>query len=226
MIITKKKELSEIVKNLGDEKKVFIVGCGECSATCKTGGEKDVLLMKELLEKEGKSVTGWVIPDSPCVASQVRIATAKNKKALSEADSILVLACGLGAQSVMENARDSKTVHVGCDTVFMGEINKDGAFLERCSACGECVLEQTGGICSVTRCPKGLLDGPCGGTDKGKCEVDKDRDCVWTLIYNTLKEKKKLHLLKEIHTPKDYSKMSKPRKLIPPSSASPGPGKM
>lgn len=216
MIITRKKELQEIIKNLGDEKKVFIVGCGECSTTCETGGEKEVLQMKELLEKEGKTVTGWDIPKAPCVASQVKISIAKNKKALREADSILVLACGLGVQSFIENDRDQKTVHIGCDTIFMGEMDKDGVFLERCSACGECVLEQTGGICAVTRCPKGLLNGPCGGTDKGKCEVDKDRDCVWTLIYNSLKEKKRLHLLKEIHTPKDYSKMSKPRKLIPP----------
>lgn len=224
MIITTQKELKEIVKNLGDENKVFIVGCGECSTTCKTGGEKDVLKIKDALEKEGKTVTGWVIPDAPCIASQVRIAMAKNKKALREADSILVMACGLGIQSVMENDREKKMVHTGCDTIFMGAVDKDGTFLERCSACGECVLEETGGICPVTRCPKGLLNGPCGGTDKGKCEVDKDRDCVWTLIYNTLKEKKRLHLMGKISTPKDYSKMSKPRKLklppaVPPPSA-------
>jgi ferredoxin len=217
MIITKPKELQEIIKNLGDEKKIFLVGCGECSTTCETGGEREVLKIKEILEKEGKTVTGWVIPEAPCVAGQIKIAIAKNKKALREADSILVLACGLGVQSVMENERDGKLVHVACDTLFMGEVDKDGAFQERCSACGECVLEETGGICAVTRCPKGLLNGPCGGTDKGKCEVDKDRDCVWTLIYNALKEKKRLHLLKEMHTPKDYSKMSKPRKLTPPS---------
>ena len=217
MIITKQKELKEILKNLKDDKKVFIVGCGECSATCQSGGEKEVLRMKEILEKEGKAVTGWAVPEAPCVASQVKMVMAKNRKALQEADSILVMACGLGAQSVMENDREKKGVHTGCDTLFMGEIDKDGVFLERCSACGDCVLEETGGLCAVTRCPKGLLDGPCGGTDKGKCEVDKDRDCVWTLIYNALKERKKLHLLKEIHLPKDYSRMSKPRQLRLPA---------
>ena len=213
MIITKQKEFQEIARYIGDEKKIFIVGCGECSSTCQTGGEKEVLAVKELLEKEGKIVTGWVVPESPCVASQVKMAFAKNRKAMAEADSILVLACGLGVQSVAENDREAKIVHTGCDTLFMGEIDKDGVFQERCSACGECILEQTGGICAVTRCPKGLIDGPCGGTNKGKCEVDKDRDCVWTLIYKALEEKKRLYLLKDIHTPKDYSKMSKPRKL-------------
>jgi len=222
MIITKKKEYAEILKNLGDdEKKIFIVGCGECSTTCQTGGEKEVLEIKEILEKDGRTVTGWVIPDSPCVASQVKIALAKNKKALKEADSIIVLACGLGVQSVEENDREGKFVHTACNSMFMGAIDKDGAFLEKCSACGECILEKTGGICAVTRCPKGLMDGPCGGTDKGKCEVDKDRDCVWTLIYNKLKAKNRLHLLKEIHAPKDYSKASKPRQRI----LAPGKGK-
>lgn len=223
MIITKKRQFEEILKNLGDEKKVFIVGCGECATTCQTGGEREVLQIKDLLEKGGKQVTGWVIPDAPCVASQIKIAMAKNKKALKEADSILVLACGLGVQSVAENDREKKIVHVGNDTLFMGAIDKDGVFQERCSACGECILEETGGICAVTRCPKGLLDGPCGGTDKGKCEVDKDRDCVWTLIYKTLKEKKRLYLLKNLHLPKDYSKMSKPRKLTLPPSPPPPP---
>ena len=219
MIISKKKQFKDILKYLDRDKKVFIVGCGECSTTCKTGGEPEVLEMKKALENEGKTITGYVVPKAPCVASQIRISLAKSKKALADADSILVLACGLGIQSVKENDRTEKIVHPGCDTLFMGEINKDGAFLERCAACGECVLDLTGGICPVARCPKGLINGPCGGTDKGKCEVDKDRDCVWTLIYNELKKTNRLDRMKEIQPPKDYSIMGRPRKLI--VSASP-----
>jgi len=214
MIISKQKQFKDVLKYLGEEKKVFIVGCGECSTTCQAGGEPEVLKMKEGLEKEGKTVTGWVIPKAPCVASQISISLAKNKKALAEADSILVLACGLGIQSVKENDKSGKRVHPGCDTLFMGEINKEGTFLERCSACGECILDTTGGICPITRCPKGMINGPCGGTDKGKCEVDKDRDCVWTLIYNELKKTGNLNLMKQIQPPKDYSKTVNPRKLI------------
>lgn len=199
---------------MAGDKKVFIVGCGECSTTCKSGGEPEVLAMKAALEKAGKKVTGWVVPEAPCVAAQIRVSLAKNKKALDEADSVLVLSCGLGIQSVKENLRTAKLVHTGCDTLFMGEIDKDGVFLERCSACGGCILEETGGICPITRCPKGMLNGPCGGTDKGKCEVDKDADCVWTLIYEELKKFNRLDLLKKIQPPKDYSAMTKPRKLI------------
>jgi len=211
MIITKKKQFDEIKKHLSGEKSVFIMGCGECSTTCKTGGEPEVLEMKSLLEKSGIEVTGHVIPDAPCVASKVRVAMAKNKKAIDQADSILILACGLGAQSVKDNLFADKTIHIGCDTVFMGQVAKNGEFFERCSACGECRLELTDMICPVTRCAKGLLNGPCGGQKKGKCEVDPERDCVWIVIYEALKKKNKLHLLSQITPPKNHSKSNKPR---------------
>jgi hypothetical protein len=213
MIITKQKEFKEILKYLEGQKKIFLVGCGECSTTCKTGGEEDVKKIKDLLEKEGKAVTGYCIPEAPCIAAKVKMELAKSRKLIEASDAILVLACGLGIQSVKENLRVEKPIHVGCDTLFMGAIDSGGVFLERCSACGDCVLELTGLICPLTRCPKSLLNGPCGGQDKGKCEVDKNRDCTWILIYNELKKQNKLDLLKEIKPPKDYSKSTKPREL-------------
>ena len=214
MIITKQKKLEDILASLKDSKNVFLVGCGECSTTCKSGGEPELLEAKKKLEQAGKTVTGYVVPDAPCVAAQMKTALAKNTKALKESDAILVMACGLGAQSVKANDRRELVVLPGCDTLFAGATDSSGQFLELCSACGECILELTGGICPVTRCPKGLLNGPCGGSDKGKCEVDKDKDCVWTLIYKELKKANRLYLLKEIRPPKDYSVMTKPRKLI------------
>ena len=213
MIITKQKEFSQILKYLGAEKNIFLIGCGECSTTCKTGGEEDVLKIKAALEKEGKIVTGYSVPDAPCIAAKVKLELAKNRKLIESSDAILVLACGLGVQSVKENMRIDKAIHVGCDTLFMGAIDSNGAFLEKCSACGDCVLELTGLICPITRCPKSLLNGPCGGQDKGKCEVDKTRDCAWILIYNELKKNNKVHLMKERRPPKDYSKTTKPRQL-------------
>jgi ferredoxin len=213
MIITKQKELQEILKYLGDEKRVFLIGCGECSTTCKTGGEEDVKKMKEFLEGSGRAVTGYAIPQAPCIAAKVKLELIKHRRAIEEADSVVVLACGLGIQSVKENLRTEKPIHVGCDTLFMGAIDKDNVFLERCSACGECILELTGLICPITRCSKSLLNGPCGGQNKGKCEVDKERDCAWVLIYNELKKQGKLHLLKEKRPAKDHSKAGKPRQL-------------
>jgi ferredoxin len=213
MIITKQKDLKEILKYLSGEKNIFLVGCGECSATCKTGGEDDVKRIKDLLEKEGKTITGYCVPSAPCISAKVKMELAKNRKSIESSDAILVMACGLGIQSVKENLRVEKSIHVGCDTLFMGAIDSNGAFLERCSACGDCVLELTGLICPVTRCPKSLLNGPCGGQNKGKCEVDKNRDCTWILIYNELKKHNKLDLLKEIKPPRDHSKATKPREL-------------
>jgi ferredoxin len=213
VIITKQKELKQILAYLGDEKNIFLIGCGECSTTCKTGGEDDIKKIKELLEKEGKVVTGYAVPEAPCIAAKVKLGLAKYRKAIESSDAVLVLACGLGAQSIKENMRSVKPIHIGCDTLFMGAIDSNGVFLEKCSACGDCVLELTAMICPITRCAKGLLHGPCGGQNKGKCEVDKDRDCAWVLIYNELKKQGKLHLLKEKRPVKDHSKSSKPRQL-------------
>ena len=211
MIITKQKELKDILSYLQDAKKIFLIGCGECSATCKTGGEAEVKAMSGALEREGKVVTGYCIPSAPCVAAKVKLEIAKNRLAIEASDAVLVLACGLGIQSVKENLRVEKPVHVACDTLFMGAVDPSGAFLEKCSACGDCVLELTGMICPITRCPKSILNGPCGGQDKGKCEVDRDKDCVWSLIYNELKKHNKLDLLKKRHAPKDHSKSVKPQ---------------
>jgi ferredoxin len=211
MIITKQKEFKTILEYLGAAKSVFLIGCGECSTTCKTGGEDDVKKIKESLEKEGKRVTGYTIPSAPCIAAKVKLELAKNRKLIESSDAILVLACGLGIQSVKDNLRIEKPIHVGCDTLFMGAIDGGGAFMEKCSACGDCVLELTGMICPLTRCSKSLLNGPCGGQNKGKCEVDKNRDCAWILIYNELKKQGRLDLLREIKPPKDHSKATKPR---------------
>ena len=214
MIVSQKKPFEEILKAIGPRKKIFIIGCGECATTCKTGGEKEVLEIKKLLEQKGKIVTGWTIPDAPCIASQIKAHLAKNRKAMSEAEAFLVLACGLGVQSVLENDRNKTPVYTGCDTLFGSVLDMTGLiFSERCAMCGECVLNITGGICPVTRCAKGLLNGPCGGSDKGKCEVDKDKDCAWILIYNRLKELGMLENLKHSRPAKDYSKLNKPREV-------------
>ncbi|MCM8760530.1 MAG: methylenetetrahydrofolate reductase C-terminal domain-containing protein [Candidatus Omnitrophica bacterium] len=213
MIVTRQKGIKEILKYIEGRKNIFVVGCGECSTTCKTGGEEEVKALKDTLEKEGKFVTGWCVPEAPCIAAKVKIELAKHRAQIESSDAILVMACGLGVQSVKENLRLEREVHVGCDTLFMGAIDPAGSFLEKCAACGDCVLELTALICPVTRCAKSLLDGPCGGQDKGKCEVDKNKDCAWILIYNELKKQNKLQLLKERKPPKDHSKNIKPRSL-------------
>jgi len=100
------------------------------------------------------------------------------------------------------------------NTVFGAVMDSKGNFYEKCSMCGECILDTTGGICPVTLCAKGLLNGPCGGMNKGKCEVDRDQDCAWVLIYKELEKNNKLVSLKEIRPPKDFKKSGKPHRLV------------
>jgi len=214
MIVTEQKPLKEILEALGDYKKIFLVGCGECATTCKTGGKDELLKIQQELEKQGKTIVGSCIPDAPCVASQIKTELAKNIKILREAEAILVLACGLGAQSVKDNDRLGLAVLPVCNTLFGAVMDAGGNFYEKCSLCGECVLDVTGGICPITLCPKGLLNGPCGGVDHGKCEVDKEKDCAWVLIYKELEKRKKLAKIRKIQAPKDFKKTTKPHKLI------------
>jgi hypothetical protein len=166
------------------------------------------------LEKAGKTVLGSCIPDAPCVASQVKTELAKNMKLLREAEAVLVLACGLGTQSVKDNDRLGLVVLPGCNTLFGATMDAQGNFYEKCSLCGECVLDETGGICPITLCAKGLLNGPCGGMNKGKCEVDNEKDCAWVLIYKELEKKNKLADFKKIRDPRDFKKSTRPRKLV------------
>ncbi len=214
MIITELKPIQGIIDSLKGYTKIFLVGCGECATTCKTGGEAEILQMKRDLEAQGKVVTGFCIPSAPCVAAKLKAELAKNMPALRQAEAVLVLACGLGAQSFKDNDRLGQAVFPACNSVFGAVMDARGDFYEKCSLCGECVLDITAGICPITLCAKGLLNGPCGGTNKVKCEVDQEPHCAWVVIYKELEKKNKLESLKEIRGPKDFKKSAKPHKLI------------
>jgi hypothetical protein len=213
MITTKQKSLQDILKMLEGKERIFLVGCGDCAATCKTGGDEDVRRVAKKLEESGKKVTGMVVPEVTCVTAQAKIAFAKNKEALRASDAVLVFACGSGVQCFKENDRLGLDIYPGCDSLFAALIDKDGSFKEVCATCGECLLDLTEGICPVARCPKGLLNGPCGGQSRGKCETDRTRDCAWILIYNRLKEKGRVGNLRKRQPAKDRQKVSRPGAL-------------
>lgn len=214
MIITELKPIQDIIDSLKGCSRIFLLGCGECATTCKTGGEPEILKMKVDLEAQGKVVVGFCIPSAPCVAAKLKTELAKNMPNLRQAEAVLVLSCGLGAQSFKDNDRLGLSVFPACNSVFGAVMDAKGDFYEKCSLCAECVLDVTGGICPITLCAKSLLNGPCGGTNKGKCEVDQERDCAWVLIYKELEKKNKLDSLREIRGPKDFKKSGRPHKLI------------
>jgi hypothetical protein len=214
MIISEAKPFQEVIDSLKDYQKIFLFGCGDCATLCKSGGEEELKAMKDKLEAAGKTVLGMCIPESCCIAAKLKTETAKNLKNIREAQVILVLACGLGAQSIKDNDRFGLRVVPGNNTVFGAVMDNQGNFFEKCSLCANCVLDSTGGICPVTLCPKGLLNGPCGGMDKGKCELDKERDCAWVLIYRELEKTNQLDKMRLNRPARDFKKALKPHKLL------------
>lgn len=213
MIITEQKTIARIIDSLKNYERIFLVGCGECATTCKTGGREELLQMQKALESQGKQIVGSCIPGAPCLAPQIKIELAKNSLALRQAQAILVLACGLGVQAVKDNNRLAHPVFPACDSLCGAVMDAQGNFLEKCSMCGECVLASTGGICPMTLCPKSLLNGPCGGMNKGKCEVNQEQDCAWTLIYKEMDKQQRLSVLRKISVPKDFQKTLKPHQV-------------
>jgi len=211
MIITQQKPFEEVLGFLKDKKKIFLTGCSLCASSCMTGGEKQLEEMKQQLEAEGKEITGMVILDPSCNKLQVRSTLKKNKQGVGEADAILCMACGDGAQTV--SGLVEIPVYPANDTMFIGEVERIGHYSEACKACGKCELGWSAGICPITRCAKSLLNGPCGGSQNGKCEVNSDNDCAWIKIYERLKERGLLDSFMEIKDPKDYSKNANPRRI-------------
>lgn len=212
MIITKQKDFNELLSSVGKEP-VFIIGCSECATMCHTGGEKEVLEMKGALEDKNIPVTGWVILEPACHLQNDKRILRKYKDEVNKANKILVLACGNGIQTVSEIIENADVI-AGNDTLFLGEIKRANEFEKRCNMCGDCIEDLFGGFCPVSRCPKSMLNGPCGGSIDGKCEVDSNIDCVWDLIYKRLKEKNQLQLLKIIQEPKDWSKSTETRRVL------------
>ncbi|MCW4043077.1 MAG: methylenetetrahydrofolate reductase C-terminal domain-containing protein, partial [Candidatus Bathyarchaeota archaeon] len=169
MIITIQKPDEEIKKMIEGRDKIFIVGCGTCATECQTGGEEEVKALKNKLEDLGKKVTGQAIVEAVCDQRLTRRDLRRSKEAVDNSNAIIVLSCGTATQIVSEISK--KITIPGCDTQFIGTTERIGRFYERCRACGECILYETGGICPIARCGKTLLNGPCGGQAKGKCEV-------------------------------------------------------
>ena len=213
MIIGKQKPLDEIKGMLADYEKVLILGCGTCVTICFAGGEKEVGILASSLRIAGRLDNKEKVIKEHTIERQCEWEFIDGiKDMVKEVDVILSLGCGIGVQALTERFPDS-VVLPGLNTLFMGMPPEEGVWVERCSGCGDCILDKTAGICPITRCAKGLLNGPCGGYRDGKCEVDPKRDCAWILIYERLKERGQLDKLKTLEPPKDYSKMGHPRQI-------------
>ncbi len=205
--ITKSKDFDSILESLRKFSKIYIIGCGTCATMCKTGGVPEVKEMSGRLMKNEKEVVGWTVIPTACDVLSHEIMRQEHEK-ISRADAILEMSCGFGNQQIADGT--IKPVLPANDTLSMNRELPEGMYNSACQQCGECLLGTTASICPMIVCPKTMTNGPCGGTDGGKCEVDKNKDCAWTLIYNRLREQGRLDDMRVYQPPKDYQKALKP----------------
>jgi ferredoxin len=216
MIVAEQKPLDEIKALIAEAEKVLVLGCGTCVTVCFAGGEKEAGILatslrmaskidghpKDVMHTTVQRQCEWEYIDA--VADQIR-----------QADIVVSVGCGIGVQALVERFPEAWVVP-GLNTTFMGLPTEQGVWEERCAACGSCILGLTGGICPIARCAKQLLNGPCGGSQNGVCEVNKDLPCAWQLIYDRLKAQNRLDLITQIQPPKDWStsRDGGPRRII------------
>ncbi len=228
MIIGEQKPLDEIKQMIAGYQKILILGCGTCVTVCFAGGEKEVGILASSLRmataldapplspptlggrKGGKEFIEATVQRQCEYEYNEEVADL-----VREADAVLSLACGIGVQTMNEQFPEKVTLP-GLNTSFLGQPTEQGVWDERCQACGNCILDKTAGICPIARCSKSLLNGPCGGSKNGKCEIDPEVDCAWQLIYDRLQALGKLDLLTEIQPARDWStsRDGGPRKIV------------
>ena len=216
MITAERKPIEEIIGYINPYKRILLVGCNECVTVCAAGGRKEVGMLSSAIQmafmQTGKMIEIKELTlERQCDPEYVEeLATHIN-----QADAVLSMACGCGVQEIAKRFRE-KPVFPAVNTKFMGASERQGVWAERCQGCGDCVLGETGGICPIARCSKRLLNGPCGGSTNGKCEINPDIDCAWQLIWDRLKALGIENVYENIVPAKDWrtSRDGGPRKII------------
>jgi ferredoxin len=215
LIVAEQKNLEEIRKMITPYERVLILGCGTCMTVCNAGGEREVSFLHNALRlaqsrsgDEAHSFSEYTVKRQ-CDYEFLDVL----KDKVDDVDAILSLGCGIGVQAIAEYL-PNMPVLPGVNTAFMGMAKEWGIWDERCAACGECRLEETGGICPITRCTKGILNGPCAGTKNGKCEANPEIDCAWILIYNRLERLQQLEKMRRYYPPRNFLAVPRPKRVI------------
>jgi ferredoxin len=204
MIVADRKPLDEILASIEPYKKIMLMGCGGCVTICFSGGTKAVELLASQIRmarrKAGSDID--IVECTPERQCEYEFIDAF-KEQVACVEAVLSIACGVGVQTMNEHLAEAVTIP-GLNTKFMGYPVEHALWQERCAGCGDCVLQWTGGLCPVARCAKRLFNGPCGGSSGGRCEVDKEVDCVWQLIHDRLEKLNKLENLNVIRPARDW----------------------
>jgi len=213
--VAEQKPLDEIRQIIAPYGGVLLLGCGTCMTVCGAGGEREVSFLHNALQvAQARSGDGIHTFSEYTVKRQCDfefLDLLEDK--VSEVDVIVSLGCGIGVQAVAERFPDMPVLP-GVNTSFMGAAREWGVWDERCAACGDCRLAETAGICPITRCTKGILNGPCAGTKNGKCEANKDADCAWVLIYKRLERLRQLEKMRRYYPPRNFRPIPRPRRII------------
>jgi hypothetical protein len=214
------KPFEEILGYLKGKKKIMLMGCGGCATVFHTGGIREVNEMAEKLEKEGKEIVGKIGAPFGVFACYIPMSSMllkEHQKEIEECDAMLMQSCGDGLQAVQGYLEEEmgivKPMYPSNDALGFSS-GGPTEFKEECQACGECELAKTAGICPMVQCPKGLMNGPCGGTrPDGKCEVDPEKDCAWVQVYKRLGKLGELDKYSDILEPHNWSKQTRPRRI-------------
>lgn len=216
MIVADKKPIEEIIEELGAHEKILILGCNECVTVCEAGGKKEVGILASALRMYFLNQERDVKVDEETLQRQCDHEYLEEiRDRVDQYDAIVSIACGVGVQFTAEKYF-STPVYPGVNTCFMGATEDRGLWTERCQGCGECILARTGGICPISRCAKRVLNGPCGGSTDGKCEINKEVICAWQLIVERLKALDRFDDYEELSPLKDWStdRAGGPRKVV------------
>jgi len=204
MIVAERKPYDDIRTIIGPFDRILVFGCGGCVTVCSTGGEKEAQILACQLSitdaKEGRS-REYIVKTVERQCEREFLAEADAE--ITAADAVLSLACGAGVNLIAETF-PAKPALPAMNTTFLAAGGAPGAWAERCSGCGDCVLHLTGGICPVSRCAKSILNGPCGGSRDGKCEIGDDVDCAWVLILERMKTLGLMDKYAQIAAAKDW----------------------
>jgi len=216
MIIAEQKPLEELKRLVGEAENVLVAGCGTCVTVCFAGGAREAAVVAASLRMAFKLNGSLKAIQDVTVQRQCEWEYLDEiAEPVRNADLVLSLGCGVGVQAIAEHFPETWVVP-GLNTTFMGLPTEQGVWAERCAACGDCILGLTGGICPIARCSKSLLNGPCGGSEAGHCEINPEVDCAWQLIYDRLSSMGRLDALLEIQPPKNWrtSRDGGPRRIV------------
>jgi len=218
MIIAERKPVQELLAMVAPYKNILMVGCKGCVTVCNAGGKKEVAILSAALrlarQRQGRPLTvDEMTLDRQCEPEFITWLEEPLQK--NNYQAVISLACSVGPQYIAQTFTDLP-VFPGLNTGFMGGTARHGIWEEYCAGCGNCGVHHFGGLCPVTRCAKNLSNGPCGGSDEGMCEVNKDQPCIWEKIFVRMQTLGTLDFLKTVRGAKDWSVSLSggPRKII------------